>query len=164
VVRRQQKWPGRFTTGLERFPYRTDHLLFRSCRHKKNDWASHERPSSAFRTQGTDFHGSDSVWSWREFTAAMTRIAQKRWRQSSGNKLTRGTSWIRNSINSYKRPHRLACLNAIARQLASCAENVGWRLLCDGPIRSEKDVIQNSNTHNSRRVAGRNAMWSDQKW
>jgi hypothetical protein len=32
---------------------------------------------------------------------------------------------------------------------ASCAEeNVGWCLLCDGPIRSEKDMIQNSNTHN----------------
>jgi hypothetical protein len=32
---------------------------------------------------------------------------------------------------------------------ASCAEaNVGWCLLCDGPIRSEKDLIPNSNTHN----------------
>jgi hypothetical protein len=31
----------------------------------------------------------------------------------------------------------------------SCPEeNVGWCLLCDGPIRSEKDLIPNSNTHN----------------
>jgi hypothetical protein len=27
-------------------------------------------------------------------------------------------------------------------------ENVGWCLLCDGPIRSEKEMIKNSNTHN----------------
>jgi hypothetical protein len=27
-------------------------------------------------------------------------------------------------------------------------ENVGWCLLCDGPIHSEKDLIPNSNTHN----------------
>jgi hypothetical protein len=32
---------------------------------------------------------------------------------------------------------------------ASCAEeNVGWCLLCDSPIRSEKDLIPNTNTHN----------------
>jgi hypothetical protein len=30
----------------------------------------------------------------------------------------------------------------------SCAEeNVGWCLLCDGPIRSAQDLIQNSNAH-----------------
>ena len=27
-------------------------------------------------------------------------------------------------------------------------ENVGWCLLCDGPIRSAQDLIPNSNTHN----------------
>jgi hypothetical protein len=27
-------------------------------------------------------------------------------------------------------------------------ENVGWCLLCDGPIRCEKDMIPNTNTHN----------------
>jgi hypothetical protein len=27
-------------------------------------------------------------------------------------------------------------------------ENVGWCLLCDSPIRSEKDLIQETNTHN----------------
>jgi hypothetical protein len=27
-------------------------------------------------------------------------------------------------------------------------ENVGWCLLCDGPIRSAQDVIPNSATHN----------------
>jgi hypothetical protein len=32
---------------------------------------------------------------------------------------------------------------------ASCAEeNVGWCLLCDGPIRGEKDLIPKTNTHN----------------
>jgi hypothetical protein len=31
---------------------------------------------------------------------------------------------------------------------SSLEENVGWCLLCDGPIGSEKDMIQNSNTHN----------------
>jgi hypothetical protein len=27
-------------------------------------------------------------------------------------------------------------------------EDVGWCLLCDGPIRSENDIMPNSNTHN----------------
>jgi hypothetical protein len=27
-------------------------------------------------------------------------------------------------------------------------ENVGWCLLCDGPIRSEEDLIPKTNTHN----------------
>jgi hypothetical protein len=27
-------------------------------------------------------------------------------------------------------------------------ENVGWCLLCDGPIRSAQDLIENTNTHN----------------
>jgi hypothetical protein len=27
-------------------------------------------------------------------------------------------------------------------------ENVGWYLLCDGPIHSAQDQIQNTNTHN----------------
>jgi hypothetical protein len=27
-------------------------------------------------------------------------------------------------------------------------ENVGWCLLCDGPIRNEADMIPDSNTHN----------------
>jgi hypothetical protein len=27
-------------------------------------------------------------------------------------------------------------------------ENVGWCLLCDGPIRSAQDLIPNSDTHN----------------
>jgi hypothetical protein len=27
-------------------------------------------------------------------------------------------------------------------------DNVGWCLLCDGPIRSAQDLIPNSNTHN----------------
>jgi hypothetical protein len=32
---------------------------------------------------------------------------------------------------------------------ASCAEeNVGWCLLCDGPIRSAQDLIPKTNTHN----------------
>ena len=32
---------------------------------------------------------------------------------------------------------------------ASCAEeSVGWCLLCDGPIRSEKDLIPKTTTHN----------------
>jgi hypothetical protein len=31
----------------------------------------------------------------------------------------------------------------------SCVEeNVGWCLLCDGPIRSAQDLIENTNTHN----------------
>jgi hypothetical protein len=31
----------------------------------------------------------------------------------------------------------------------TCAdENVGWCLLCDGPIRAEEDLIENTNTHN----------------
>jgi hypothetical protein len=31
----------------------------------------------------------------------------------------------------------------------SCPEeNVGWCLLCDGPIRSAQDLIENTNTHN----------------
>jgi hypothetical protein len=31
----------------------------------------------------------------------------------------------------------------------TCAdENVGWCLLCDGPIRGEEDLIPHSNTHN----------------
>ena len=32
---------------------------------------------------------------------------------------------------------------------ASCPEaNVGWCLLCDGPIRSENDLIPKTTTHN----------------
>jgi hypothetical protein len=27
-------------------------------------------------------------------------------------------------------------------------EDVGWYLLCDGPIRSENGIMPNSNTHN----------------
>jgi hypothetical protein len=27
-------------------------------------------------------------------------------------------------------------------------ENVGWCLLCDGPIRTGQDLIENTNTHN----------------
>jgi hypothetical protein len=27
-------------------------------------------------------------------------------------------------------------------------ENVGWCLLCDGPIRTAQDLIENTNTHN----------------
>jgi hypothetical protein len=42
-----------------------------------------------------------------------------------------------------------ANLEEMLENWESCAnENVGWCLLCDGPIRTEQDLIENTNTHN----------------
>jgi hypothetical protein len=41
-------------------------------------------------------------------------------------------------------------------------ENVGWRLLCDGPIRTERNLFPNSNTHNCPEGLSWNAVFGVQ--
>jgi hypothetical protein len=55
--------------------------------------------------------------------------------------------------------HFPANIEEMLENWESCAdENVGWCLLCDGPIRTAQDLIENTDTHICRKGLSWNSV------